>query len=83
MASQQGEKSFLKALETERIKTTTVSRSKIDVILSECEKAFKEDLLKALGNTNYSARNIATVLKNFGYVISDSSVKRWRQINNG
>ena len=35
MASQQGEKSFLKALETERIKTTTVSRSKIDVILSE------------------------------------------------
>lgn len=86
MSNQQGDKSFLNILNEVRETTTNVSRSKVDVILSELEntnKDMKNDLITALSDNSYSSSNIAKVLKTFGYSISDSSIKRWRQINNG
>jgi hypothetical protein len=86
MSNQQGDKSFLNVLNEVRETTTNVSRSKVDVILSELEntnKDMKNDLITALSDNSYSSSNIAKVLKTFGYSISDSSIKRWRQINNG
>ena len=86
MSNKQGDKSFLNILNEVRETTTNVSRSKVDVILSELEntnKDMKNDLITALSDNSYSSSNIAKVLKTFGYSISDSSIKRWRQINNG
>jgi hypothetical protein len=86
MSNQQGDKSFLNILNEVRETTTNVSRSKVDVILSELDntnKDMKNELITALSDNSYSSSNIAKVLKTFGYSISDSSIKRWRQINNG
>jgi len=87
MVSKQGEGvSFLKALDEVRDATNNVSRSKVDIILNELETSNKEmceDLKLALNDISYSASNISKTLKGFGYSVSDSSVKRWRQINNG
>tara|TARA_Y100000004_G_scaffold181814_1_gene227910 strand:- start:453 stop:716 length:264 start_codon:yes stop_codon:yes gene_type:complete len=87
MVSKQGEGvSFMKALEQVRDATKNVSKSKVDVILNELEETnteMYEELREALGDISYSASNIAKTLKNFGFDISDSSVKRWRQIHNG
>ena len=87
MASKQGEGvSFLKALDEVRDATNNVSRSKVDVILNQLEssnKAMFDDFKLALEDTTYSASNISKTLKGFGYSISDSYIKRWRQVNNG
>jgi len=86
MSSQQGKKNFLNTLNEVRDATNNVSRSKVDVILKELEhfdQEMHDDLIMALKDTSYSASNIAKTLKSFDYNISDSSVKRWRAINNG
>jgi hypothetical protein len=85
MPTKQGSSSFMEALNEVRETTTNVSKSKIDIILSDLQKDnpdMCEDLKVALKDTSYSSANISKTLKSFGYSVSDSSVKRWRQMNN-
>jgi len=81
----QGEVSFLESLEQAAKRTSYRRRSKVDIILSELldnDKEMYDEVTQALNEaTKYSASNIALVLKNFGFSVSDSSVKRWRQQN--
>ena len=85
MADTQGEVSFLESLEEAAKRTSYKRRSKVDIILSELldnNKEMYDEVVQALNAvTKYSASNIALVLKNFGFSVSDSSVKRWRQQN--
>ena len=86
MASQQGGQSFLTSLQEVNTKTSVSKKSKVDLLLVELEDSNKEmlkDLKTALADTQFSASNISVTLKDFGYQISDSSIKRWRQQNNG
>jgi hypothetical protein len=86
MASQQGGQSFLTSLQEVNKKTSVSKKSKVDLLLVELEDSNKEmleDLKTALADTQFSASNISVTLKDFGYQISDSSIKRWRQQNNG
>jgi hypothetical protein len=86
MASQQGGQSFLTSLQEVNKKTSVSKKSKVDLLLVELEdgnKEMLEDLKTALADTQFSASNISVTLKDFGYQISDSSIKRWRQQNNG
>ena len=86
MASKQGGQSFLTSLQEVNKKTSISKKSKVDLLLIELEDSNKEmfeDLKTALADTQFSASNISITLKDFGYQISDSSVKRWRQQNNG
>lgn len=86
MASQQGGQSFLTSLQEVNKKTSVSKKSKVDLLLVELEDSNKEmleDLKTALADTQFSASNISITLKDFGYQISDSSIKRWRQQNNG
>tara|TARA_A100001388_G_scaffold252741_1_gene215417 strand:+ start:584 stop:850 length:267 start_codon:yes stop_codon:yes gene_type:complete len=85
MAGTQGEVSFLESLEEAAKRTSSKRRSKVDIILNELiddNKEMYDEVVQALNAvTKYSASNIALVLKNFGFSVSDSSVKRWRQQN--
>ena len=85
MADTQGEVSFLESLEEAAKRTSYKRRSKVDINLSELldnNKEMYDEVVQALNAvTKYSASNIALVLKNFGFSVSDSSVKRWRQQN--
>ena len=85
MKDTQGEVSFLESLEQAAKRTSYKRRSKVDIILSELldnDKEMYNEVTQALNEaTKYSASNIALVLKNFGFSVSDSSVKRWRQQN--
>ena len=85
MKDTQGEVSFLETLEQAAKRTSYKRRSKVDIILSELldnDKEMYDEVTQALNEaTKYSASNIALVLKNFGFSVSDSSVKRWRQQN--
>ena len=85
MPDTQGEVSFLESLEEAAKRTSYKRRSKVDIILSELldnNKEMYDEVVQALNAvTKYSASNIALVLKNFGFSVSDSSVKRWRQQN--
>jgi len=85
MAGTQGEVSFLDSLEEAAKRTSSKRRSKVDIILNDLidsDKEMYDEVVQALNaTTKYSAANIALVLKNFGFVVSDSSVKRWRQQN--
>tara|TARA_R110002012_G_scaffold318336_1_gene536480 strand:+ start:357 stop:623 length:267 start_codon:yes stop_codon:yes gene_type:complete len=85
MKDTQGEVSFLESLEQAAKRTSYKRRSKVDIILSELldnDKEMYDEVTQALNEaTKYSASNIALVLKNFGFSVSDSSVKRWRQQN--
>jgi hypothetical protein len=86
MASKQGGQSFLTSLQEVNKKTSVSKKSKVDLLLVELEDSNKEmleDLKTALADTQFSASNISVTLKDFGYQISDSSIKRWRQQNNG
>lgn len=86
MTSQQGGQSFLTSLQEVNKKTSVSKKSKVDLLLVELEDSNKEmleDLKTALADTQFSASNISVTLKDFGYQISDSSIKRWRQQNNG
>ena len=86
MASQQGGQSFLTSLQEVNKKTSVSKKSKVDLLLDELENSNKEmleDFKTALADTQFSASNISITLKDFGYQISDSSIKRWRQQNNG
>lgn len=86
MASQQGGQSFLKSLQEINNRTLSQKRSKVDLLLLELENSNKEmyeDFKTALADQNFSSSNISITLKDYGYQISDSSIKRWRQQNNG
>lgn len=86
MTSQQGGQSFLASLKEVNKKTSVSKKSKVDLLLVELEdtnKEMLEDFKIALADSQFSASNISVTLKEYGYQISDSSIKRWRQQNNG
>ena len=81
--SEQGNESFLEKARLQAAKRPKSQRSKVDILLEELsqEPELASDVLEALNDLSISASNLAIVMKEFNFNISDSSIKRWRASN--